>query len=83
MSEGRPKESWHLDKRVPVALILTLLAYGGVALWWASGVEQRVVSLEVQQRETDAAIREVPSRLARLEVLLERIERQLAKPERD
>ena len=71
------RESWHLDKRVPVALIATLLMYGGLALWWASGIEQRVAMMEREQVKTAAALQSVPGRLARLEAILERIEGQL------
>ncbi|WP_119168649.1 hypothetical protein [Algihabitans albus] len=65
MSDATRKEQWHLDKRISTALILTLLAYGGIALWWASGIEQRVTVMEREQIKTSAALQAVPERLAR------------------
>ena len=39
-------ETWHLDKRVPIALILTLLLQMGTAIWWASRMDTRVSIVE-------------------------------------
>lgn len=30
------EESWHLDKKVPIAIILALAAHLGGFIWWAS-----------------------------------------------
>lgn len=71
--EGR--ESWHLDKRVPVAIVVTLVVQlVGFAFMYGK-LESRVTHLEDQSRMVGL----VPERLARLEAILERIERQLAK----
>lgn len=40
------KESWHLDKRVPISLIVTLLMQSVVLIWWASSLDARVSQLE-------------------------------------
>jgi hypothetical protein len=37
---------WHLDKRVPVALIFTLLLQMGAAIWWVSKAEARLTAIE-------------------------------------
>jgi TolA-binding protein len=37
---------WHLDKRVPVALLLGLLLQGGGVIWWASGANERLTQIE-------------------------------------
>jgi len=49
---------WHLDKRIPIALILTLLFQGATAIWWASGVSadldrmgQDIAQLKREDRE--------------------------------
>lgn len=52
---------WHLDKRVPLALIATIAIQTGGGIWWASGVDTRVGTLErdvvrvqvEQQRDRD------------------------------
>lgn len=57
---GQERESWHLDKRVPLALILTLIGYGLGGIWYIGRMEarfdQRLAVLEQQfkeQRERD------------------------------
>lgn len=43
----RNDENWHLDKRVPVALIITLAIQTGGFIWWASALNERVKILEM------------------------------------
>lgn len=40
------KETWHLDKKVPISLLIGLLAQSGLFIWWASGINSRVEALE-------------------------------------
>jgi hypothetical protein len=40
---------WHLDKKVPLALIVTIALQTVAAIWWASAVNQRVADLERNQ----------------------------------
>lgn len=61
------KEPWHLDRRVPVALILAIFLQTAGAFWWASNIDSRVAQLE-NQMESRAMVNE---RLARME---ERVE---------
>lgn len=51
-----PAEPWHLDKRVPVALIFTLLFQMAVALWWASGLDSRMQTAEMTNTRQDLQI---------------------------
>jgi hypothetical protein len=37
---------WHLDKRVPIALITTLCIQMGLFIWWAGRLSERVDNLE-------------------------------------
>jgi hypothetical protein len=37
-------EPWHLDKKVPIALIATIFAQTVAIVWWASGVDHRVTA---------------------------------------
>ena len=39
-------DDWHLDKRIPVALIMALLIQAGAGLWWAASINARVDVLE-------------------------------------
>lgn len=43
---------WHLDKRVPLALIVTIAIQTAAALWWAASVTFRVDGLIDNQAET-------------------------------
>lgn len=40
------EREWHLDKRVPIALIITLMAQTAGIVWWASALSSRVGVLE-------------------------------------
>ena len=43
---------WHLDKRVPLALIFALLVQTSGAFWWASNIDSRVAELEKDYSES-------------------------------
>lgn len=47
MSDVMP-ERWHVDKKVPLALIIALTAQTAFGVWWASGINTRVENLERQ-----------------------------------
>lgn len=42
---------WHLDKKVPVGIILTLCAQFLVGVWFMAKLESRIVALEAIQIE--------------------------------
>lgn len=67
------ENQWHLDKRVPIALIVTLVLQSAAIVWWASGVEARV-NANTRELEEQSDTRE---RLVRIETILERLERRL------
>lgn len=73
----RTDDQWHLDKRVPITMILAIVAQTGAALWWASSTNQRVVELEkyVLNRAN------MPDRLTRLEVIVEQLPKTLERIE--
>jgi hypothetical protein len=58
---------WHLDKRVPLALIVTIVVQTAGLVWWASSLSERVNSLE---KSRDASAPQA-DRLTRVEVKLE------------
>jgi hypothetical protein len=49
MSEAENRQ-WHLDKRVPLALIITIIGQTVVAAWGASNLWTRVGELERQMQ---------------------------------
>lgn len=48
MSTETP-EPWHFDKKVPLALIGTLIVQTFAMVWWASGIHHRVATVEAMQ----------------------------------
>lgn len=46
--------AWHVDKRIPAALIITILLQSALAVWWASAIDNRVTSqaAEIIRHET-------------------------------
>lgn len=42
-------EPWHFDKKVPLALIGTLIVQTITVVWWASGIHHRVATVEAMQ----------------------------------
>lgn len=45
------KESWHLDKKVPISLILVLLMQGVAGLWFIADIKKDVELLKAAQTE--------------------------------
>jgi hypothetical protein len=60
---------WHLDKKVPIALIITIVMQTGCFIWWAASLSERVNTLERD------ALRSAPyaERIVRLETRMESI----------
>jgi hypothetical protein len=48
-------EPWHLDKRVPVAIIFALLIQTAGAVWWASAMSSSVAALREADSRLEAA----------------------------
>lgn len=76
--------SWHFDRRIPIALIATILIQTGTAVWWASSVNSFIADtkeneLEIVKRveAVESAGTEADRRLVRFEVLLEGVTDQL------
>lgn len=78
MSRQDDDAHWHLDKRVPIALIFSILVQSGVILWWASGINERVNTLE---RRADLSAPQA-DRLTRVEVKIEGVQSTLDRIER-
>ena len=72
---------WHLDKRIPVALILAIAAQTGGGIWWASGINERVATLE---RDNNYSKRDgerlavLESQMTDIKLILQRIETSLS-----
>ncbi|WOF73360.1 hypothetical protein QMT40_000990 [Parvibaculaceae bacterium PLY_AMNH_Bact1] len=64
MDEERAPGRWHLDKRVPIALIVAILIQTAGALTWAGAASERINHLEREVISDD----DMGERTARLEV---------------
>ena len=62
--------SWHLDKRVPLVMIFTILIQTGTFIWFAAGLFNRVEVLERQAVEYRPNI----ERIIKLETRMESIQ---------
>ena len=86
-------DPWHLDKRVPIALIAALILQTGGLVWWAAslagqveGHERRIVHIEAGAAKTAQESQRLSETLARLDermiaqtAILRRIEENLAR----
>jgi hypothetical protein len=93
MAGGPTTEPWHLDKRVPIALILTLLAQTVGIVWWAASLSgqvqdhgRRIGVMEAQDMRAEGEARRINEILARLDErmqaqtqILRRLEETLAR----
>lgn len=71
-------ESWHLDKRVPLALMFALAVQTGGALWWAASISAEVASVVKDTTENKLDIKAGNStepRLVRVETDISYIRR--------
>lgn len=62
-SSSNGDDKWHLQKGVPISLIIAIMLQTAGAAWWASGVSTRIDYLEHRAQIIDPQI----ERTARLE----------------
>ena len=67
------KEHWRLDKRIPIALLITIVLQVGAVLIWATQLDARVNQLE-QYTMADSGLNE---KFARLEERLDSVKQNL------
>ena len=79
-------EAWHLDKKVPLGLILGLALNAFSLIWFASKLDSRVTTLELRDAVTTSELAKMKEnadgakdRLIRLEDKLENILEELKK----
>lgn len=73
----RWREPWHLDKRIPLALIGAILVQTGAAFWWASSINERVASLESWRQDSKgiaADIAVIKSQVGSMKESLDRLQ---------
>lgn len=69
MSASEEKPHWTLDRRIPISLIIALIAQTSSIVWWARGQEEKSMALEkrVVDLEEGRKMDKVPERLAVIE----------------
>lgn len=71
-------ERWHIDRKLPIALIATLIiTFSGqtfTAIWWASKTDSRIEQLERQTTASAPTTTEQGTRLTRVETKLEAVQ---------
>jgi len=56
------ENSWHLDKKIPVSLIVALIIQSSTIIWWAARTESRLTQIE-RANATERWVAEVSVRL--------------------
>ena len=70
-------EGWHLDKKVPLGLIVAILAQTAAVIWWGSSIDARMSTLEGTRSEQAVDIRALQTQAQRQEVAAATIATQL------
>ena len=82
MTEPAQDKAWHLDKRVPIALIITfvftILGQTVGVVWWARGLDARVDGINDRVRELEAAEAGRPQRRDAIQQQLSDIKSQMS-----
>jgi len=82
-NQDRIREGWHLDKRVPVALILTMVIYGITAVWMFANLSSTVGRNTIDIANTQKAQKELEIQASIQNTQLGRIEEQIIGLRRD
>jgi len=74
-------QQWHLDKRVPVAIIFAILLQSMGGVWWASSLNERTAQIERRldgfSDRSQRADRDIASIQQNVAILSTRIEAQV------
>jgi hypothetical protein len=66
-------EHGHLDRKIPIALVATLVGYGVATVWWSATIDNRMTVVESWIADN----KQIQSRLDRLEIQGEFIQQSL------
>ncbi len=70
---------WHLDRKVPLAMIFAILAQTGAGIWWASTISSRV---DYAERRLEAMAPQ-SDRVTRVEVKIEGVQSDVSEIKSD
>lgn len=66
-------KQWHLDRKVPIALILSLAINSATVIWFGAKLDSRVETLERQSSISAPTATEQGTRLTRVEVKVDNL----------
>lgn len=72
------KEAWHVDKKVPAALILTIALQTMGAVWWAAGMDARVAQHDREIKALTQNDGQMQGEARRIAEMLSRLEERIA-----
>jgi peptidoglycan hydrolase CwlO-like protein len=81
--EQRPENSWHLDKRVPVAFIFALVMQTMTIVWFASQMNAQIQTNQKDIQRLDASVTTLQKEANTQAVQLGRIEEGISGMRRD
>lgn len=70
--------NWHLDRKVPIALIMSLALQTAGIVWWGAKADARIETLERQSTTSAPTTAEQGTRLTRVETRLEAVQDGIA-----
>jgi len=78
----REREHWALDKRVPLAVIVTIFLQTMGAIWWSSAIDTRMsgvetMLIELRSQKLDSRVTSLEDQFKALGVQMTRIEAKL------
>lgn len=82
MTDQEYEQSWHLDKKVPIAMIVTIVLQTGAFVWFAARLDHRVEALERSEARQTTTAPVQADRLTRVEVKVEGIQEGVHRIER-
>lgn len=78
MTEMDADARWHLDKRVPISLLVAMFFQTIGAFWWAATISERINNLEKRAE----SVAPQADRLTRVEVKLDVVQENLGEIKR-
>lgn len=78
MTEDPASGRWRVDRRIPAALIATILAQTGAAIWWAASTTAAMSAMAADQRRLELRQDGYESRRDDLSTRVIRIEEKLS-----
>ena len=78
----RTESGWHLDRKVPITLIVLIIFNFAGFVWVASQMDARITANEKSISEIKSVTNNLPANMATLQAQMVNIERSLARIER-